>query len=181
MTKTVNCNLNQWEATDPIRRADFNADNAAIDAALAEKAEKSAVTAVESALNSYKTSNNAAVAAVSAALGSGGSNCRIATGSYVGDGTYGPDNPTSLTFPFVPTWVMIAECGMGINTAPAEANICFLLRPMQGATSTYTKALQVTWSGKSVSWYCKSTVSNAQMAQNNNESYTYYWIALGAA
>lgn len=34
MTKTSNYQLNQWEADDPIRRADFNADNAAIDAAL---------------------------------------------------------------------------------------------------------------------------------------------------
>ena len=36
MTKTTNFNLNQWEPTDPIRREDFNADNAAIDAALGE-------------------------------------------------------------------------------------------------------------------------------------------------
>ena len=34
MTKTTNYNLNQWGATDKIRRADFNADNAKIDAAL---------------------------------------------------------------------------------------------------------------------------------------------------
>lgn len=34
MTKTTNYQLNQWEPTDPIRREDFNADNAAIDAAL---------------------------------------------------------------------------------------------------------------------------------------------------
>lgn len=38
MTKTDNYNLNQWEATDPIRREDFNADNAVIDAALKEVA-----------------------------------------------------------------------------------------------------------------------------------------------
>ena len=34
MQKTSNFSLNQWEATDPIRREDFNADNAAIDAAI---------------------------------------------------------------------------------------------------------------------------------------------------
>ena len=38
MQKTSNYNLNQWEATDPIRREDFNADNAAIDMALAAMA-----------------------------------------------------------------------------------------------------------------------------------------------
>lgn len=34
MTKTQNYNLNQWDAADPVRRTDFNADNAAIDAAI---------------------------------------------------------------------------------------------------------------------------------------------------
>ena len=38
MQKTTNYNLNQWESTDPIRREDFNADNAAIDMALAAMA-----------------------------------------------------------------------------------------------------------------------------------------------
>ncbi len=36
MQKTANFNLNQWEASDPICRADFNSDNAAIDAALVQ-------------------------------------------------------------------------------------------------------------------------------------------------
>ena len=38
MNKTQNYNLNQWDPTDPIRREDFNADNAVIDAALDGKA-----------------------------------------------------------------------------------------------------------------------------------------------
>ena len=33
---TPNYDLSQWEATDPVLRADFNADNAKLDAALAE-------------------------------------------------------------------------------------------------------------------------------------------------
>lgn len=35
MNKTANYNLNQWDAEDKVQRADFNADNAKIDAALA--------------------------------------------------------------------------------------------------------------------------------------------------
>lgn len=62
MTKTEHYQLNQWEPTDKLSRTDFNADNAAIDAALAAKAEKSAVSAVETALANYKTANDAAVA-----------------------------------------------------------------------------------------------------------------------
>jgi hypothetical protein len=34
MTKTKNYALNQWDPGDPIRRADFNRDNAVLDAAL---------------------------------------------------------------------------------------------------------------------------------------------------
>ena len=34
--KTTNLELNQWEKTDPVRMEEFNADNAAIDAALAQ-------------------------------------------------------------------------------------------------------------------------------------------------
>lgn len=34
MTKTTNYQLNQWEASDYVRRTDFNEDNAKIDAAL---------------------------------------------------------------------------------------------------------------------------------------------------
>ena len=36
--KTANLHLNQWEATDPVMREDFNADNAKLDAAFAELA-----------------------------------------------------------------------------------------------------------------------------------------------
>ena len=42
MTKTTNYNLNQWEAEDVVRREDFNADNAAIDAALKTVADAAA-------------------------------------------------------------------------------------------------------------------------------------------
>ena len=38
MQHTTNYDLNQWEADDRVTRADFNADNAKIDAALAELA-----------------------------------------------------------------------------------------------------------------------------------------------
>ena len=43
MNKTTNYNLNQWEATDVVKREDFNADNAAIDAALKTVADAVAV------------------------------------------------------------------------------------------------------------------------------------------
>ena len=46
---------------------------------------------------------------------------RIATGSYVGTGTYGASNPCSLTFDFVPKFVWIrmdGAAGNGYNELP---------------------------------------------------------------
>ena len=37
--QTTNYQLNQWEPTDQVLRTDFNADNAKLDAALADLAE----------------------------------------------------------------------------------------------------------------------------------------------
>ena len=79
MTKTTNFNFNQWEPTDPIRREDFNADNAAIDAALG-----ALNTAVEAC-----------------------GNCKLVVGTYTGTGVYGSSNPISLTFKEEPLLLLI--------------------------------------------------------------------------
>ncbi len=66
MNQTTNYNLNQWDAADPVRREDFNSDNAIIDAALGDHAGR--IGTLEQQM---------------AGLG----NCRVATYSYVGKGT----------------------------------------------------------------------------------------------
>ena len=65
---TPNYQLNQWERTDKVIMEDFNADNAKIDAALAKKAEQSALAALQT---------------VVAKKG----NCRLEMGTYVGTGS----------------------------------------------------------------------------------------------
>ena len=77
MNHTTNYNLNQWEASDRVTRADFNADNAAIDAA---------------------------IAAVSAAAAGAP---RFVYGSYRGTGTYGFNSPTTLDFDFEPKLLIV--------------------------------------------------------------------------
>ncbi len=151
MTKTANYNLNQWDATDPIDRRDFNSDNAAIDAALGE------------------LSTNMAQAM--AALGTGGHNCRIAWGSYVGTGTYGESNPTGLTFEFTPLAVWVYNP----DSAHAAA------RMVAGGTAAQFNNFNnctVTWSGKSVSWYCGKSYDNGSY-QNNAANTTYRYVAIG--
>ena len=55
MKRTQNYQLCQWEATDKVLHTDFNADNAKIDAALAglssEKADKTALSSLQSVVN----------------------------------------------------------------------------------------------------------------------------------
>ena len=55
MTKTEHYQLNQWDAADPIRREDFNSDNAAIDAALAAIRQAAESKAEQSALEKIKS------------------------------------------------------------------------------------------------------------------------------
>lgn len=65
MTKTENYNLPQWAAHDPIRREDFNAAMADVDAALKAKAD-------QTELETYRTGITAAVAAVDSKVNSVG-------------------------------------------------------------------------------------------------------------
>lgn len=61
MTKTTNYQLPQWEATDPVRRENFNQAMANIDSALKAKAD-------QTALEAYRAGSDAAVAALESKL-----------------------------------------------------------------------------------------------------------------
>ena len=172
MQHTQNYQLSRWEKDDRIMMEDFNADNEKIDAAL--KANADAVSALEVGKIDTATFADlqAAVSGLAANLGVHGYNCRIATGSYVGTGGYGESNPNSLSFNMNPLIVVIA------SRSASEAGL--LVAPVTGALfySGYTRSLEVTWSGKTVSWYT-STTTNAALAQLNSSNTTYYWVALG--
>lgn len=107
--------------------------------------------------------------------------CQIYTGSYVGTGTYGADNPNTLTFPFEPKAVFIVGVKNDdrstvytttmplINGCPAM-NVSF---PAHTGLS-YTNFVQ--WNENSVSWY---TIGNGSDQQLNASFCTYYYFALG--
>ena len=86
MNKTENYQLSQWELADRIQMEDFNGDNEKVDAALKGQAETAAA----------ETAAREELAAAVAACG----NCKIAYGTYTGNGNYGSDHPNCLTFPF---------------------------------------------------------------------------------
>lgn len=162
MQKTSNYNLNQWESTDPIRREDFNSDNAAIDAA---------IKAVESAM-----ADKADTATVTTQLAACG-NCRIVIGSYTGNGKYGSSNPVKLTFGFKPLLVLVGSD----EYASYSGNPSVLIRgrasaaPCMGAGNGEYSLMKLTWSNSAVSWYN----ADSEIDQNNEEFIVYRYVALG--
>lgn len=105
---------------------------------------------------------------------------QIETGSYVGTGTYGADNPNTLTFPFEPKMVIIQRYyGTGdsvVNTHAIETVILGTGRVYVRYVSSPGNAapsINVTEFSKTVSWYSNSV--NAQM----NSGRTYQYIAIG--
>ena len=100
---------------------------------------------------------------------------RIASGSYVGTGTYGESNPCSLLFPFVPKMVVIMASW---TTIPGEYGYTIIWTGQRGSTSTTANSTGyrnnvATLSGTTLSWY-SDVDAKAQL-----NSGTYYWVAIG--
>lgn len=106
--------------------------------------------------------------------------CQIYTGSYVGTGTFGKDNPNEITFPFEPKAVCIIgknnSGGVDIySTDPALIRGSTLAKVyVSTGDSRYT--LFVSWNDNSVSWYTNGSSSSQQL---NASNYTYYYVAIG--
>ncbi len=113
-------------------------------------------------------------------------NARIQTGSYVGTGTYGADNPCSLTFDFMPKYVQICP----FHTAEGDYLNCFIglfYRSPQKMFTGYLKDLGITnsiWNaidlsvsvdGNTITWYSR-TKYDSQLNYNNTP---YYYVAIG--
>ena len=150
MNKTENYQLSQWELADRIQMEDFNGDNAKIDAALAGLA--------------------ATVAAQAAQLAKCG-NCQLYFTTYTGTGTYGFNNPCSLTFPKLPYLFLV--------NAP-DGDILLALRgaenyqELSSGSSVYFPG-RLTWTGTTVKWYTNSNYAHVQM---NESGKLYHVLAL---
>ena len=93
---------------------------------------------------------------------------RIATGSYVGDGTYGKNNQTSVTLPFTPKLFMVCD-----GNTRYDVGLWFPgVRYMHGMNS---ENIDVSQSGNTVSWY---STQNATYQYNANNC-TFHWLAIG--
>lgn len=90
---------------------------------------------------------------------------KVHPGAYTGSGTYGSGNPNSLTLEFEPKMVIVQGTSgrMAVMIKPSGVGISI------GASDSTT--LNVTWDGKSVSWY--NGVNDANQMNTSNETYSY--------
>ena len=124
---------------------------------------------------------------------------KIQTGSYVGTGTYGKDNPCSLTFDFSPIIITIYMANYMAESATGKYRIflwgrasdslrsVYVVYP-QSLTNDYIEDLGFTIVSSSVShkYYAKregNTIfwydTKSGAFQANGENTTYYWVAIG--
>lgn len=111
---------------------------------------------------------------------------KMAYGSYNGTGKAGVDNPTVLTFGFVPKIVFISQASAiylqnkdGYNLGYAMLiNGVTSAKVRRAADNVTAENLRITWSGNSVSMYHDYSTPYTY-SQFNSSSQTYYYLALG--
>ena len=103
------------------------------------------------------------------------SKARIQTGSYVGTGTYGANNPCSLTFNFIPKVFILSNNYNDIVALYNQtyANNDYLTR--DGVVDIY-----LTWNNNQVSWHTKTNDENfGPYNQANASGVTYRYCIIG--
>ena len=97
--------------------------------------------------------------------------CQIYTGSYVGTGTYGADNPTEIVLPFKPKALFLATEDNSLQSGGSVGDdvVIWLGQPSR------TSGLILSVEGNTI----KMVGLNSASIQNNEQGETYYYVALG--
>ena len=105
---------------------------------------------------------------------------RIATGSYVGTGTYGQSNPNSLTFGFEPKMVWVCATNTS-NASKEQATFLFgasfysyVQASSASSNGSVTFGTSVQFNGNVMSWYSDNAIK-----QFNTNGTTYHFVAIG--
>lgn len=118
---------------------------------------------------------------------------KIQTGSYIGTGTLGENNPNSVTFNFVPkhfqllaqkvvdrfgyvTWTPIHSNVMNAEWLTTAYTNALSVVGSDGSTTTYGKRSE---DGKTLYWYVEPGTYSSASTQFNTANTTYYWVAFG--
>ena len=112
---------------------------------------------------------------IDAALAAG---VKIATGSYVGNGTFGESNARTLTFGFVPKIVFVVNASM--SSSDYRATLINGCPVAQSSDYIAYGITNVIWddAARSVTWYSKDGNNGVNAMLNRNGS-TYLYAALG--
>ena len=154
MTNTPNLGLHTWAGSDPVDVTEINENFQALDQ------------------NAGALSQ--AVTALTSAIGSGGHTCRMAFGSYVGDGTvHTVDNPKRLSVDFTPVLMICSS---------RDPNNLYRELPwiLQRGRETYGRLEQVgnggfvTFYDRKIEWY-----GDGYLVCMNISGRTYQWVVFG--
>ena len=113
---------------------------------------------------------------------------RIQTGSYVGTGTYGSDNPCSLTFDFIPKFIIFTniKTDNGNQLSTLDNTTAYIMLSTQILTTAYVEGAGFGYKGNRRPYGAKSedgkTIywwNQTAAGQFNAQNYTYYWVAFG--
>lgn len=120
---------------------------------------------------------------LAAAAAAGG---KVTTGSYTGTGTFGPSNPSTLTFPFVPKIVLIYNIDQYLTSAFVKRLVWLSGSPSVQSASGQTQngsssddTVRFNQTGNSLSWYGSSQWGYEGKSQCNELNSHYGWIAIG--
>lgn len=93
---------------------------------------------------------------------------KVHPGAYTGTGTYGTDNPNTLEFEFEPKMVLIQGTAGRVAILIKPSGVGVSIGPSESTT------LNVTWQGKTVSWYNALNAANQMNTENETYSYTAF-------
>lgn len=162
MQQTTKYQFNLVDTTDDFSPAPLNQN--------AQKTE-TLLAGMEEDLAALEDSVDSQLAAVTAALGSGGHTARVTYGSYTGTGTYGSDNPITLNCPFKPLAVVIQS-----HYQNSRTTVYFIRNMTSVISDAYQQyTMQITWNDQSVSFYS----DGSQFAHFNAIGGTYHYVILG--
>lgn len=102
---------------------------------------------------------------------------QIVSGSYTGTGTYGEDNPNTLTFLFKPKVVIVFYSHYNM-TLIRLGDDSYVARSGSGTNNVLGCGVKASFSDNGVSWYSDDKNYGATN-QGNASEYTYAYIAYG--
>ena len=176
---TPNYSLSQWEVSDQVKRIDFNADNAKIDAALAaleaKKADTSALSALQTVVNGKASTSS--VSTLSSQLSAAKATIpKFVSTSYTGTGTCKQSNPTSVSLGSISQPYLLI-----VRPVKGDGDGLVLLYGMTSTTCNLSGSygtgynVTVTWSSSQVSWYA----DNASVQMNESgKQYRVFMIGM---